>query len=318
VAVTPEKANPWARALVLTGPTGAGKTAVSLDLAERLNAEIVAMDSMTLYRGMDIGTAKPTPAERERVPHHMIDVLDVHESANVAWWLERAAAACDDIRARGKRPLFVGGTPFYLKAMLHGIFEGPPIDTGLRRELEREANALGPVAFHAKLAAVDPAAAAKIHANNIRRVVRALEVHTATGIPMSELQCAASWDAPPRKMAAVMLDWPRNVLAARINTRVDAMLAAGWLEECRTLLGRGFSKEARQAVGYSLLMDALRSPSSSLESIAELIRQQTRQFAKRQLTWFRKLPLTSIDASTPHLAERIAAAWEAASIPDKT
>src|SRR5947209_6864317 len=123
-------------AIVLTGPTGSGKSAVALELAERVGAEIVAMDSMTLYRGMDVGTAKPTAEDRARVRHHLIDVLDPWESANVAWWLDRAADACADVRARGKRPLFVGGTPFYLKALLHGLFDAPPADPGLRRRLE--------------------------------------------------------------------------------------------------------------------------------------------------------------------------------------
>ena len=142
------------RALILTGPTGCGKTALALDLAERVGAEIVAVDSMTLYRGMDVGTAKPSAEDRARIPHHLIDALDVWESATVAWWLEQAQAACARIVARGKRPLFVGGTPFYLKALLHGIFPGPPGDGQLRRELEAEAERDGNEALHAKLAAV--------------------------------------------------------------------------------------------------------------------------------------------------------------------
>src|SRR5215831_8130411 len=130
---------PFQNALVLTGPTGSGKSALALELAERLNAEIVALDSMTLYRGMDVGTAKPTPEERRRVPHHLLDVLDPWEAASVAWWLERAAACCRDIEHRGKRALFVGGTPLYLKALQHGLFGGPPADEALRRRLGEEA-----------------------------------------------------------------------------------------------------------------------------------------------------------------------------------
>src|SRR6476661_495553 len=170
-------------ALILTGPTACGKTALALELAERIGAEIVALDSMTVYRGMDIGTAKPTPGERARVPHHLIDVLDPWESLTVAWWLERAAGACRDITTRGKRPLFVGGTPFYLKALLHGLFPGPPGNEELRRELEAEAERDGKAKLHAKLAAVDPKTATRLHPNDVRRVVRALEVYQLTGRP---------------------------------------------------------------------------------------------------------------------------------------
>src|SRR5918995_1297132 len=146
----------FADALILTGPTGSGKSAVALELAERIGGEIGAMDSRTLYRGLDVGTAKPIAEERARVRHHLIDVLDPWESANVAWWLNRAAEACADIRARDKRPLFVGGTPFYLKAILCGLFDAPPADPDLRRQLEAEAERIGPPALHERLRAVDP------------------------------------------------------------------------------------------------------------------------------------------------------------------
>src|SRR5215469_8182504 len=166
----------YPQALVLTGPTGSGKSQLALDLAERLDAEIISMDSMALYRRMDIGTAKPTAEERRRVPHHLLDVLEPWESASVAWWLERAGECCRDIRARGKRPLFVGGTPLYLKALLHGLFEGPPGDEAIRRRLTDEAAASGPLALHVRLAAVDPVSAARLHPNDMRRVIRALEI----------------------------------------------------------------------------------------------------------------------------------------------
>src|SRR5262245_37349407 len=147
-------------ALILTGPTGSGKSALALDLAERLNAEVVAMDSMTLYRGMDVGTAKPSPEDRRRVRHHLLDVLDPWESASVAWWLGRAAAAVRDVEGRGKQALFVGGTALYLKALVHGLFEGPPADESLRRRLEAEADALGRHVLHDRLKQLDPATAA--------------------------------------------------------------------------------------------------------------------------------------------------------------
>jgi tRNA dimethylallyltransferase len=178
----------YPQALVLTGPTGSGKSHLALELAERLGAEIVSMDSMALYRRMDIGTAKPTPDERRRVPHHLIDVLEPWESASVAWWLERAAACCRDITSRGKRPLFVGGTPLYLKALLHGLFDGPPADETIRRRLRDEAAASGAGALHARLAAIDPVSAARLHPNDVRRVIRALEVWELTGRPISDWQ----------------------------------------------------------------------------------------------------------------------------------
>src|SRR5947209_39288 len=167
-------------ALILTGPTGSGKSGLALDLAERLGAEVVAMDSMTLYRGMDVGTAKPSSEDRRRVPHHLLDVLDPWESANVAWWLEQAAAAVRDIEARGRVALFVGGTSFYLRALLFGLFDGPPADLSLRARLAEEVEQAGKEALHARLAAVDPAAAARLHPNAVRRVIRALEVFELT------------------------------------------------------------------------------------------------------------------------------------------
>jgi tRNA dimethylallyltransferase len=180
--------SPFDRALILTGPTGSGKSRLALDLAERLGAEIVCMDSMTLYRGMDIGTAKPSAADRARVPHHLLDVLDPWESASVAWWLGRAAECCRDIAGRGRRPLLVGGTPLYLKALLYGLFEGPPADETVRRRLSAEAERDGPAALHARLDRVDPATAARLHPNDLRRVVRALEVWELTGRPISAWQ----------------------------------------------------------------------------------------------------------------------------------
>ncbi len=179
---------PFQNALVLTGPTASGKTPLGIEIAQRLDAEIVAMDSMTLYRGMDIGTAKPTPEERALVPHHLIDVLDPWKSASVAWWLERAADCVRDIESRGKRVLFVGGTPLYLKALLCGLFDGPPADHALRQQLEAEAATHGSAHLHARLAAVDPASALRIHAHDVRRMVRALEVYTLTGTPLSMWQ----------------------------------------------------------------------------------------------------------------------------------
>jgi tRNA dimethylallyltransferase len=293
-------------ALILTGPTGSGKSRLALALAERLGAEIVAMDSMTLYRHMDIGTAKPAPEERRRVPHHLLDVLDPWESASVAWWLAQAAACCRDIQRRGKRPLFVGGTPLYLKALLRGLFDGPPADAAVRRRLTEEADRHGRQALHDRLARIDPAAAARLHPNDLRRVVRALEVWELTGRPLSAWQTqwrVADPDAirnPPQGAHAprsatirncLCLDLPRPVLYERIDARVGRMFAAGLVEEVRALrrLQQPPGREARQALGYKEVFDHL-DGRAGLEETVRRIQTRTRRFAKRQLTWFRHLP----------------------------
>jgi len=281
----------FADAAILTGPTGSGKSAVALELAERLNAEIISMDSMTLYRGMDVGTAKPTPAEQARVPHHLIDVLDPWEGGSVAWWLERAAEACRQIRSRNRRPLFVGGTPFYLKAVRCGLFDAPPVDPAIRQRLEKEAEN-DRIGIHRRLAEVDPKSASRLHPNDVRRVVRALEVYESAGRPISDFQ--QTWDSPPAsglQIACVFLDWPRDELYRRIDARVTAMLAAGWTDEIDRLrrLPRPLSKEAGAALGYRELLSHPAGVAVSVE-VADLIRMRTRQFAKRQLTWFRNLP----------------------------
>lgn len=299
----------FAGALVLTGPTGSGKSAVALELAEQLGGELVSLDSMTLYRGMDIGTAKPTADEQARVPHHLIDVLDPWESGSVAWWLDRAAEACAGIRARGRVPIFVGGTPFYLKALRHGLFESPPVDPGMREKWETAAARIGNANLHAKLAEVDPKTAARLHPNDVRRVVRALEVFDATGTPLSALQ--TNWDETPTHLPTVVLDWPREELYRRIDARVLAMLERGWPDEAKRLLAlpRPLSKEARQALGYRELFAHL-SGEANWSHTVTTIQTRTRQFAKRQLTWFRALPgAVWVPATSEALAERVREAW---------
>jgi tRNA dimethylallyltransferase len=278
-------------ALILTGPTGSGKSRLALTLAERLDAEIIAMDSMTLYRGMDIGTAKPTAAERQRVRHHLIDVLDPWQSASVAWWLGQAETCYHEITGRCKRVLFVGGTPLYLKALLHGLFAGPAADTAVRERLTAEANRDGAAMLHQRLAAVDPVSANRLHPNDVRRIIRALEVWEITGQPISSYR--AQWDVQPGETAdrVIWLDVPRPQLYERINRRVEEMIAAGWLDEVRRLheLPSLLSREASKALGYAELI-AHHDGRATLASAVERIQMRSRQFAKRQLTWFRQIP----------------------------
>lgn len=282
-------ANPFHRAVYLTGPTASGKTAVGVALARRLDAEIVAMDSTTLYRGMDIGTAKPALPERGGIAHHLIDVLEPWESASVADYLRWAAGAVTAIEGRGRRVLFVGGTALYLKALLRGLFEGPGSDPELRHGLEAEAAAIGDAALHERLAALDPASAARLHPNDRRRVVRALEVIAITGQPLSELQ--REHDRPaPADVPVYALEPPRAVLYERINRRVLGFFDTGLVDEVRSLQAgaRPLSSVAAQAIGYREVI-AMLAGQFTLEETIERVQTRTRQFAKRQATWFRGL-----------------------------
>ncbi len=276
------------RAIYLAGPTASGKTAVGVALANRLDADVLALDSMTLYRGMDIGTAKPGAEERGGVAHHLMDILDPWESASVAEYRARALATLAEIEARGRRALFVGGTALYLKAMLRGLFHGPAADPDLRRDLEAEADRLGDPALHARLLRLDPVTAARLHPNDRRRVVRALEVFATTGRPLSVHQ--TEHGRPALGVLVVALERPRDELRARIDRRAARMFADGLVEEVRTLQAgpRPPSEVAAQAVGYREVIDLLERRSTVAEALA-LVQARSRQFAKRQSTWFRGL-----------------------------
>jgi len=280
----PGPANPFHRAVYLTGPTAVGKTAVGVELARQLGAEVVALDAFTLYRGMDIGTAKPDSEERGGIPHHLIDVLDPWEAASVADYRERATRAVDAIRARGRRALFVGGTALYLKVLLRGLFDGPAADPALRADLERHDDAT----LHARLAALDPASSAKIPPGNRRRVIRALEVAMLTGRPIAALQ--VEHDRPAPGVAVFALDRPRPEIHRRINLRVGSMFAAGLVEETQRLRTgpRPLHPVPAQGVGYREASDLL-DGRSTLAVAIERTQARTRQLAKRQSTWFRGL-----------------------------
>lgn len=275
----------------LTGPTASGKTALSLALARQIDAEIISVDSMALFRGLDIGTAKPTIAEQRQIPHHLIDVLDPHEDSSVANYLEQATAAAATIRARGRQALFVGGSPLYLKALFKGLFAGPPADWELRQKLQAWGEQNPGNALHERLASVDPIAADRLHPNDQRRLLRALEVFELTGRPISSWQTQFGDGANALRGRALVLEWPRDELYRRIEMRVDAMFAAGLVEETRHLLAGNMplSRTARQAVGYREVLAHLEH-GVSLDATIALVKTKSRQFAKRQLTWFRSLP----------------------------
>jgi tRNA dimethylallyltransferase len=291
--------------IFLIGPTAAGKSAVALALARRLDAEIVSADSMQVYRGMDIGTAKPSPAERAAVPHHLINVVEVSERFDVARYIAFAHAAIADIQCRDKRPLIVGGTGLYLRALTEGLSEAPDADPALRVELE----ALGRERVLDELRRADPAAAERIGPHNFRRLVRALEICRLTGRKSSELRREWNRDRLPLMHG---LERDRADLYARCEIRVEAMFRAGLVEEVRLLLPRGLAENttARQALGYKEVIAYLRG-GATLEETVALVKTRTRQFAKRQLTWFRHQARVewirvAADEETTTVVERLA------------
>ncbi len=272
--------------IFLAGPTAVGKSAVALALAKGIGGEIISVDSMQVYRGLDIGTAKPTPAERTRVPHHLIDVVELADPFDAAKYVALAHQAVTEIQSRGHTPVFCGGTGLYFKAFLAGLGEAPPADAKLRAELET-----APLAgLLRELEQRDPATFASIDRNNPRRVIRALEVIRLTGRPYSAQR--ADWQAETtvrRPPQVICLTRRPADLHARINTRVDEMFTAGLVDETRQLLARGLEQNqtAMQAIGYRQVVEHLRGECSLPETI-ERVKIKTRQFAKRQLTWFRK------------------------------
>lgn len=307
--------NPFHRAIYITGPTAGGKSAVGLALARRLGGEILALDSMTLYRGMDVGTAKAPAAERRAIPHHLIDLLDPSESASVGRYRAWALQAVLDVEARGRLPIFVGGTALYLKALLRGLFDGPGADPAIRRELEAEVQAVGSPALHARLTRVDPPSAARLHPNDALRIVRALEVFHLTGRPLSRFQIEHDQPAPAA-VPVFALERPRAELYERINRRVVAMFEQGLVAEVRGLTAppRSMSAVTAQAVGYREVIDFLNGR-GDLDSTIQRIQTRTRQFAKRQGTWFRGLaevrPTPAGDSDPEAIARRIADQIEA-------
>ncbi len=276
---------------VLVGATASGKTGVALELADSLGAELASLDSMKVYRGMDIGTAKPTAAERRAARWHLLDLVEPGEEFNVGRWLAAADAAIADGRARGVPLVFEGGSPLYYRALVEGLFAGPPADRELRRELEAFAIERGVEELHAELAVVDPAAARRTETRDLRRIIRALEVYRATGRPISGMQRQFGRRRPGFSFRVAGLRRPREELYARIDARVDAMMAAGLLDEVRGLLAGpgGLSGTALQALGYRELAAHLGGEHDLAEAV-RLTKRNTRRFARRQTGWFEKLP----------------------------
>jgi tRNA dimethylallyltransferase len=300
--------------LFLVGPTGVGKSRLALELAERLGASIVSMDSMQVYRGMDIGTAKPRGADRARVPHHLLDLADPPERYDVRRYLDDVEEALGAIREAGRRPLFVGGTGLYLKALAFGLLEGPAADPELRAELVRRSDVEGAEALHRELSSVDAPSAGRIHPHDRRRVIRALEVHRATGRALSSWQREWGWDGSRpsgRERRIVGLALETDELERRIRARTRAMLDEGWAEEARGIReGVGFGPTSGQALGYAEALE-LADGRCTREDAEERIVLRTRQFARRQRTWFRHFPeIRWIRADDPECAERARATLE--------
>lgn len=273
--------------MILLGPTGSGKTALSLALGERFNGEIVSCDSVAVYRGMDLGSAKPSPAERARLPHHLIDIADPSQPFTAGEYSRRARAAVRDIASRGKLPIVTGGTGLYLRALTDGLFAGSVRREDLRARLRRSSGRQGPSWLHRLLARLDAASAVRIHPNDTPKLIRAIEVCLAARKPMS--QVLARDPLTGFRLLRIGLNPPRAALYARLNTRCADMFTAGLVDETRTLLARYGPVKALDSLGYKQALAVL-SGTLTLDAAIESAQQGHRNYAKRQLTWFRREP----------------------------
>ena len=279
------------RLVAIVGPTATGKSALGLALAHRCNGEIISCDSTAVYRGFDIGTDKVPPDEQQGIPHHMVDVVEPTEEYSAARYARDAAAVVRDITARGTLPILVGGTGFYYRALIRGLFDGPGRDEALRRRLERVAERRGPEALHRWLARVDPLSAERIKAADIKRVVRALEVWIVTGRPLTEHFAATASPLPEYEVLTFALQIPAEETEERVARRVDRQFAQGLLDEMRGLLARGVPETALPFTGlvYRQALEHLHGVRDEAETRALIVREN-RKYSRRQLIWFRKEP----------------------------
>jgi tRNA dimethylallyltransferase len=296
---------------ILTGPTACGKTDIVIKIAEHAKIEIVSADSMLVYRGMDIGTEKPSRDIRDRIPHHLIDIVEPWEEYNVGRYIKDFDSTVCKLNEQGKPFIVVGGTALYLKAIMDGLFEGPSADWEYRRYLKSVAIEKGPEYLHNMLADIDPETADKLHVNDQKRIIRALEVFKKTGCRMSSFQTQFGHKNPRYDCIVVAIDYDRNVLYGRIEERVDSMFQRGLVDEVHVLLDKPqkLSKQASQALGYKEVIDFFNGKCTLLEAI-EAIKKRTRRFAKRQMTWFRSFSdvlwiCADVNGDTKMLSEKV-------------
>lgn len=304
------------RVLVIVGPTAVGKTELTLRLAEELDGEIISADSMQVYRGMDIGTAKATLAERERIPHHLIDLVEPGETFSAADYQRLSRLAVEDIAARGKLPIFSGGTGLYVKAAIDDYnFIEVENNYTVRDSLKQQVREAGLEALYKRLQSVDPRVALRLHSNDERRIVRALEVYETTGQTLSFWEQQKDVNTSVFDAILIGLNRPREELYARVNLRIEQMIKEGLVEEVKSLVDRGLSFVAKQALGYKELLPYLEGR-LTLEEAKELIKLQTRRYAKRQLTWFRAdtrvkwVDVTNMEQAQQEILAILAKQWE--------
>ncbi|MGQ9729646.1 MAG: tRNA (adenosine(37)-N6)-dimethylallyltransferase MiaA [Candidatus Zipacnadales bacterium] len=294
------------QALVLAGPTAVGKTELGVRLAQELNAEIISADSRQVYRELDIGTAKPSAEQCAAVPHHLIDILDPRERYNAERFARDALACIENLHAQGKRPLIVGGTGFYIEALMYGFSSIPSIDPDVEARLEEEADRLGVPALYERLREVDAATAARLHSTDRQRILRALSVYESTGRPLSYFHETSPRTARVRVPAYIVVTRPRSELYYRIEKRVDQMVREGLIGEVKGLVQRyGWSAEGLKALGYRQFREYLEGRSSQAQAVA-LLKRDTRRYAKRQLTWFRGIQQAVwVDLSAAEAHQRV-------------
>lgn len=302
------------RCIAIVGPTAVGKSDLALRLAEALGGEIVSADALQVYRGFDVGTAKPSLDERQRIPHHLVDILEPSEAYSAGEFVRRAEAAIEQIHRRGRPAVVVGGSGLYFRALGAGIAALPPVDPAIRRELEHRRRSEGLEPLRRELEQVDPATASRLAARDAQRILRALEVFCSSGVPLSTWISRQPFGRTGRRMIKIGLTLPRALLYDRIAARAHVMLESGWLNEVRGLLDRGVERSAPafQAIGYRHLGDVVAGLLALEEAIPILIRA-TQQFAKRQETWFRREPgiewrdAGSVDREFRSIVEKIGA-----------